>query len=171
MNNVLSEVDGKEVEFFYNGAASHSLEVILDMASEKQIKELMNKFSDNWVNLSCNRSSSHPVQIILKKLAFSLGKEGYTDTTSENTDPEHPQHYFEKICKEFSGDLVNLIYNTYGSFVLRNVLHICSGVVKLEDKNKRKTKRKWKYPRSKQPVPASMKNYLIDITKEIMGFK
>jgi len=171
LENVLTEVEGHEVDFFFNGKSSNSLEVILEFAQEQQVRELMNKLEGKWVALCSNRSSSHPVQVLLKRVAEKLSR-GYEDTDMKLEPDELPtlQQLFLTVCSEFKGNLWQLSMGAYGSFVLRNVLHILSGVETLDEKhgqkNKRsRIKRKWKLKRTKE-IPELFTKLLSEWAKE-----
>ena len=43
LENVFEEVKGNEVAFFFNGMAAYSIETILEMAQDQQVRELMHK--------------------------------------------------------------------------------------------------------------------------------
>ena len=45
LENVLEEVEGKEVDFFFNGMAAYSIESIVQFAQENQIRQLMQKLN------------------------------------------------------------------------------------------------------------------------------
>jgi len=173
LENVLEEVEGKEVDFFFNGMAAYSIESIVQFAQENQIRQLMQKLNGNWVNLCTNKGSSHPIQIMLGRVAESLSQEYHeTGKPIEEGDIPTLQQEFEIICEEFTGNIFRFVRSPYGSFVFRDVLSILSGVRKLQKKHGSKNqrshvKRTWKMSRVKGKVPDLFVDYLVLWMNEI----
>lgn len=174
LENVFEEVKGNEAAFFFNGMAAYSIETILEMANDQQVRDLMHKLDGNWLNLCTNKKASHPIQIMLGHLAELLSK-GYDDQDFPTEEGVLPtiQKQLITICSELTGNMERILRSTYGSFVLRDILCILSGAKKLNKKfgNKKKrtkVKRQWKILRNEEDVPEIFKSFLSDWTNEIL---
>jgi len=153
--------------------AAYSIESIVQFAQENQIRQLMSKLNGNWVNLCTNKGSSHPIQVMLGRVAETLAQSYHeTGQSLEEGDIPTLQQEFEIICDEFSGNMHRFLNSPYGSFVLRDVLSILSGAKRLQQKHGSKNqrsqvKRTWRMPRIKGKVPELFTEHLESWKQEI----
>ncbi|XVF25297.1 hypothetical protein REPUB_Repub13aG0201400 [Reevesia pubescens] len=117
--NALEEARGKELELATDYIISHTLQTLLEDCDVDHLCSFLQGCANVFPSIAMDRSGSHVAETALKSLAEHVqDSEAYT--IIEET--------LRMMCKVIVVNHVDLIYNCYGSHVLRSLLCLCKGV-------------------------------------------
>lgn len=167
LKNTLDELCEKELKHFFDKKTSYFIETVLYKADESQTRKLMYMMKGRWIQLSRNESSSHPIQVILNLISknFFNDKQERLIINDQGEGIPTIKTLFLTICNEFSGNLELLAWNECGSFILRDVLLILSGM------DMRNNKRKTIWKKSEAKIVPSHQLVLTKWISEILTFE
>lgn len=148
MENVLTELVGKEMLLATDFELSRILERLLKSASDVQIRKVASSLLENYLELSMHQFGSHVVQTIVMLAADISEREFLSPVTtkSETTDDESiPMTMTDiafDICNRFRDHWTTLLVHSHGSHVARTILNMLSGESLVQDSDIRSKKSK-----------------------------
>ncbi|KAG7931704.1 uncharacterized protein OGAPODRAFT_100043 [Ogataea polymorpha] len=126
---VYEESKGKELKLVTNQICSKLVERLVLVATERQMRQLFSAFNGHFVQLCCQKYSSHVMETYLVRMAMYVEKQ----MTCEPEEPDADEEYVSMenmllfLLTEIKPQLDNLIVHRYASHVLRVILLILGG--------------------------------------------
>uniref|UniRef100_A0A7N0TNN1 Uncharacterized protein n=1 Tax=Kalanchoe fedtschenkoi TaxID=63787 RepID=A0A7N0TNN1_KALFE len=117
--NALEEARGKEVELSTDYIISHTLQTLLEGCDIDHLCNFLINCGRDLSLIATDKSGSHVIETALKSLASHL-QDSDTWPTVEDT--------LRKICEMLAESPLDVMFNCYGSHVLRRLLCLCKGV-------------------------------------------
>ncbi|KAF8011263.1 hypothetical protein BT93_J1771 [Corymbia citriodora subsp. variegata] len=118
-NNALEETRGKEYELATDYIISHFLQNLLEGCDVDHLCGFLRSCSRVFPLIAMDRSGSHVFETALRSIAMHLQDEETYSAILET---------LTMICKVIVENPADLMYNCYGSHVLRRLLCLCKGV-------------------------------------------
>lgn len=155
VQNVHSEMEGKEYRLSVNKNCSQILETIFSFSSPFHLRRFLNAVTELIYELTFDRNGSHVLQAILKRAPSILIKE-FEENTIDNLDEGDDDddddgaekndlkegvpsltRIFINICSKLKErGWLDVVYDTFGSHIARDIVAICGGYVSLPQKEK-----------------------------------
>ncbi|CAM8889138.1 unnamed protein product [Rhodiola kirilowii] len=117
--NALEEARGKEVELSTDYIISHNLQTLLEGCDIEHLCNFLINCGRDLPVIAMDKSGSHVIETALKSLASHL-QDSDTWSIVEDT--------LRKICEMVAESLLEVMFDRYGSHVLRRLLCLCKGV-------------------------------------------
>lgn len=117
--NALEETRGKEFELATDYIISHTIEMLLEGCDADHLCGFLRGSAKVFPAIAMDRAGSHVAEKALKSLSMHL-QDSDTSSIIEDT--------LSLICKVIVDNLIDLMYDCYGSHVLRRLLCLCKGV-------------------------------------------
>lgn len=141
IGSVLEEAKGKELKLVTNQICSKLMERLILGANNRQLKELFQLFGGHFVDLACQKYSSHVLETLFVRSAGVIERElilGGEETNDNNEDVAEGEEeetdsfipmetLFNKMLNEFKPIVKTMIDDQYSSHVLRLLILIMSG--------------------------------------------
>lgn len=143
IENVFSEVEGKQVILAGDFDASRILERLLLVSNDHQTALFASKLLGSYDLIVRNQFGSHVFQTLLNSIANMIDAEmkGFPpslsnnnnqdssdlDTLQENTPPLKVQDIVALIVKELDGKWASYMTHIHGTFCIRSLLNLLSG--------------------------------------------
>ncbi|KAL3720718.1 hypothetical protein ACJRO7_005517 [Eucalyptus globulus] len=118
-NNALEETRGKEYELATDYIISHFFQNLLEACDVDHLCGFLRSCSRVFPLIAMDRSGSHVAETALRSIATHLQDEETYSAILET---------LTMICKVIVENPADLMYNCYGSHVLRRLLCLCKGV-------------------------------------------
>ncbi|KAI3426642.1 uncharacterized protein J3R85_009844 [Psidium guajava] len=117
--NALEETRDKEYELATDYIISHILQSLLEGCDVDHVCGFLQSCSRDFPHIAMDRSGSHVAETALRSIATHLQDEETYSAILET---------LTMICKVIVENPADLMYNCYGSHVLRRLLCLCKGV-------------------------------------------
>lgn len=120
--NALEESRGKEVELATDYIISHTFQTLLEGCDVNHLCEFLRSCAKDFPYVAMDRSGSHVAETALKSLAYHL------DHLQDDKAFSDIEETLTMICQVIVDNPIEMMYNCYGSHVLRTLLCLCKGV-------------------------------------------
>ncbi|KAM8920911.1 nucleolar protein 9 [Pelodytes ibericus] len=140
VRNVFNEVQGNELALSTDMSGSVVLQKLLSVATSTQICQLLTVLSETWQAVCWHRSGAHVVQSALlqyPRLQQSAAEED-AEADSDEQSPSSFEDLVLNLCSELKGKFLPYNQNVHGSFIVRTLFQVLSGVILNPETNKRK---------------------------------
>ncbi|KAF9579668.1 Nucleolar protein 9 [Lunasporangiospora selenospora] len=193
LENVYTEVQGKELVLATDHSCSLVLEKLLRTSNDFQLRVFFDKFNGNFLKLFSHRFASHVCQTLITLCADTVerevkAKEAKGDAGGE-VDPEDgvlmsAEELILNMCRQTQEEFTALISDPFASHVLRVILYVLAGRAVTDDSSRSggvRSKKSSKYndannsktsatnDRPTRLVPSSFTEMLRTITSTMMN--
>lgn len=191
MENVYTEVQGKELVLATDHSCSLILEKLLRFSNDFQLRVFFDKLNGNFLKLFTHRFASHVCQTLITLCADAVERQVRSnETKAQDSEMEaqdgillSAEELILNMCKQTQEEFTALISDPFASHVLRVIIHVLAGraVDDGSGKGNVRSKKSAKYndannakvnagtiQRSTRLVPPSFKNMLRSITESMM---
>ncbi|KAF9418858.1 Nucleolar protein 9 [Entomortierella beljakovae] len=193
LENVYTEVQGKELVLATDHSCSLVLEKLLRASNDFQLRVFFDKFNGNFLKLFSHRFASHVCQTLITLSADAVEREVKSNELKVKIDEEVPQEdgvllsaeeMILNMCKQTQEEFTALISDPFASHILRVIIHVLAGRAVGDDgtgKGNVRSKKSAKYNdannsktstgsfRPTRLVPPSFKDMLRTITSTMMN--
>ncbi|XP_053330614.1 nucleolar protein 9 [Spea bombifrons] len=141
--NVFGEVKGNELTLASDMSGSLVLQKLLSVASSAQLRRVLGALSEDWEAVCWHRSGAHVVQTALLQYPRlqnqqETGEEEETEEESDAGSCSSLEDLVLSLCSELKEKFLLYNQNTHGSFIVRTVFQVLSGVILNPDTSKQK---------------------------------
>ncbi|KAG0294588.1 Nucleolar protein 9 [Dissophora globulifera] len=192
LENVYTEVQGKELVLATDHSCSLVLEKLLRASNDFQLRVFFDKFNGNFLKLFTHRFASHVCQTLITLCADAVEREVKSNELKTKEEREVPQEdgvllsaedMILNMCTQTQGEFTALISDPFASHILRVILHVLAGRTVGDDgtgKGNVRSKKSTQYNdannsktaigqfRPTRLVPSSFKDMLHTITSTMM---
>ncbi|ORZ16727.1 armadillo-type protein [Lobosporangium transversale] len=194
LENVYTEVQGKELVLATDHSCSLVLEKLLRASNDFQLRVFFDKFNGNFLKLFTHRFASHVCQTLITLCADAVEREVKSNDIKSKEEHEVPQEdgvllsaqdMILNMCTQTQEEFTSLISDPFASHIIRVILHVLSGrtvgddgtgkgnirskkSAKYNDANNSKTNNMGVF-RPTRLVPPSFKEMLRTITSTMMN--
>ena len=193
LENVYTEVQGKELVLATDHSCSLVLEKLLRASNDFQLRVFFDKFNGNFLKLFTHRFASHVCQTLITLCADSVEREVKSNElkTKEELDVSKEdgvllsaEELILNMCRQTQEEFTALISDPFASHIIRVLLYVLAGRTVADDgtgKGNVRSKKSAKYNdannsktnagafRPTRLVPASFKEMLRTITSTMMN--
>ncbi|KAI1321356.1 Nucleolar protein 9 [Mortierella claussenii] len=194
LENVYTEVQGKELVLATDHSCSLVLEKLLRASNDFQLRVFFDKFNGNFLKLFTHRFASHVCQTLITLCADAVEREVKSNELKTKEERDVPQedgvllsaeNMILNMCTQTQGEFTALISDPFASHIIRVILHVLAGrtvgddgtgkgnvrskkSAKYNDANNSKTNNAGVF-RPTRLVPPSFKEMLRTITSTMMN--
>ncbi|KAG0197554.1 Nucleolar protein 9 [Mortierella sp. GBA30] len=194
LENVYTEVQGKELVLATDHSCSLVLEKLLRASNDFQLRVFFDKFNGNFLKLFTHRFASHVCQTLITLCADAVEREVRSNELKTKEEREVPQEdgvlltaeeMILNMCRQTQEEFTALISDPFASHIIRVLLYVLAGrtvaddgtgkgnvrskkSAKYNDANNSKTNNTGAY-RPTRLVPPSFKEMLRTITSTMMN--
>ncbi|KAF9970274.1 Nucleolar protein 9 [Actinomortierella ambigua] len=189
LENVYTEVQGKELVLATDHSCSLILEKLLRVSNDFQLRVFFDKLNGNFLKLFAHRFASHVCQTLVTLCADAVEREVRSNETKAPAQSEvsandgvllSAEELILNMCRQTQDEFASLISDPFASHVLRVIIHVLAGrtVDDGSGKGNIRSKKSAKYndannskvnagtiQRSTRAVPPSFKEMLRSITE------
>ncbi|KAG0000396.1 Nucleolar protein 9 [Entomortierella chlamydospora] len=193
LENVYTEVQGKELVLATDHSCSLVLEKLLRASNDFQLRVFFDKFNGNFMKLFTHRFASHVCQTLITLSADAVEREVKGNELKTKEELEVPQEdgvllsaedMILNMCNQTQEEFTALISDPFASHIIRVILHVLAGRTVGDDgtgKGNVRSKKSAKYNdannsktnagtfRPTRLVPPSFKDMLRTITSTMMN--
>ncbi|KAF9284164.1 Nucleolar protein 9 [Mortierella alpina] len=193
LENVYTEVQGKELVLATDHSCSLVLEKLLRASNDFQLRVCFDKFNGNFLKLFTHRFASHVCQTLITLCADAVEREVRSNEIKTKEELEVPQEdgvlltaeeMILNMCRQTQEEFTALISDPFASHIIRVLLYVLAGRAVADDgsgKGNIRSKKSAKYNdannsktnagafRPTRLVPASFKDMLRTITSTLMN--
>ncbi|KAG0379871.1 Nucleolar protein 9 [Mortierella sp. AD032] len=191
LENVYTEVQGKELVLATDHSCSLVLEKLLRASNDFQLRVFFDKFNGNFLKLFTHRFASHVCQTLITLCADAVEREvrsnelkAKDDVTQEEGVLLSAEEMVLNMCRQTQEEFTALISDPFASHIIRVLLYVLAGRTVADDgtgKGTVRSKKSAKYNESNNSktnagafrptrlVPASFKDMLRTITSTMMN--
>ncbi|KAF9414504.1 Nucleolar protein 9 [Podila epigama] len=193
LENVYTEVQGKELVLATDHSCSLVLEKLLRASNDFQLRVFFDKFNGNFLKLFTHRFASHVCQTLITLCADAVEREVRSQETKSREELEIPKEegvllsaedLILNMCNQTQEEFTALISDPFASHIIRVILYVLAGRTVADDgsgKGNVRSKKSAKYNdannsktnagtfRPTRLVPASFKDMLHTITSTMMN--
>ncbi|KAG0090636.1 Nucleolar protein 9 [Podila epicladia] len=193
LENVYTEVQGKELVLATDHSCSLVLEKLLRASNDFQLRVFFDKFNGNFLKLFTHRFASHVCQTLITLCADSVEREVRSNETKTKEEREVPKEegvllsaedMILNMCRQTQEEFTALISDPFASHIIRVILYVLAGRTVGDDgsgKGNVRSKKSAKYNdannsktnagafRPTRLVPPSFKEMLHTITSTMMN--
>ncbi|KAF9302125.1 Nucleolar protein 9 [Mortierella antarctica] len=193
LENVYTEVQGKELVLATDHSCSLVLEKLLRASNDFQLRVFFDKFNGNFLKLFTHRFASHVCQTLITLCADSVEREVRSNETKTKEEREVPKEegvllsaedMILNVCRQTQEEFTALISDPFASHIIRVILYVLAGRTVADDgsgKGNVRSKKSAKYNdannsktnagafRPTRLVPPSFKEMLHTITSTMMN--
>ncbi|XP_063803028.1 nucleolar protein 9 [Pseudophryne corroboree] len=136
VRNVFKEVKGSELALATDMSGSIVLQKLLSVATSSQLCQVLTVLSGHWQEVCWHRSGAHVIQTALLQYP-RLQSQGSTEEQQQEEEEEdeecEPGSNLEDVvlslCSEVKSKFLPYNQNTHGSFIVRTLFQVLSGVI------------------------------------------
>ncbi|KAG0218462.1 armadillo-type protein [Mortierella sp. GBAus27b] len=194
LENVYTEVQGKELVLATDHSCSLVLEKLLRVSNDFQLRVFFDKFNGNFLKLFTHRFASHVCQTLITLCADAVEREVKSHDTQSKEEQKESQEengvllsaeeLILNMCRQSQEEFTALISDPFASHIIRVILHVLAGRAVADDgtgKGNVRSKKSAKYndannnklsagpSRPTRLVPPSFKDMLSTITSTMMN--
>ncbi|KAF9142034.1 Nucleolar protein 9 [Mortierella sp. GBA39] len=191
LENVYTEVQGKELVLATDHSCSLVLEKLLRASNDFQLRVFFDKFNGNFLKVFTHRFASHVCQTLITLCADSVEREvrsnelkARDETTQEEGVLLSAEEMILNMCRQTQEEFTALISDPFASHIIRVLLYVLAGRTVADDgtgKGTVRSKKSAKYNESNNSktnagafrptrlVPPSFKEMLRTITSTMMN--
>ncbi|KAF8927431.1 Nucleolar protein 9 [Dissophora ornata] len=193
LENVYTEVQGKELVLATDHSCSLVLEKLLRASNDFQLRVFFDKFNGNFLKLFTHRFASHVCQTLITLCADTVEREVKSNELKTQEQRDVPKEegillsaedLILNMCKQTQEEFTALISDPFASHIIRVILHVLAGRTVADDgtgKGNVRSKKSAKYNdannsktntatfRPTRLVPSSFKEMLRTITSTMMN--
>ncbi|KAI7828057.1 armadillo-type protein [Gamsiella multidivaricata] len=193
LENVYTEVQGKELVLATEHSCSLVLEKLLRASNDFQLRVFFDKFNGNFLKLFTHRFASHVCQTLITLCADAVEREVKSNELKTKEEREVPQEdgvllsaedMILNMCNQTQVEFTALISDPFASHIIRVILYVLAGRTVADDgtgKGNVRSKKSAKYNdannsktntgnfRPTRLVPPSFKDMLRTITSTMMN--
>ncbi|KAG0339267.1 Nucleolar protein 9 [Podila humilis] len=193
LENVYTEVQGKELVLATDHSCSLALEKLLRASNDFQLRVFFDKFNGNFLKLFTHRFASHVCQTLITLCADAVEREVRSNETKTREELDVPKEdgvllsaedMILNMCRQTQEEFTALISDPFASHIIRVILHVLAGRTVGDDGSGRgniRSKKSAKYNdannsktsagafRPTRLVPPSFKEMLHTITSTMMN--
>ncbi|KAH9828215.1 PLP-dependent transferase [Teratosphaeria destructans] len=129
--NVYREAEGKELKIAQSQSCSRLMEKLIQLSNAKQLKQLFQAFSGNFIHLFSHRFASHCCEALFLQAAPLVSQELLTPASNGTASIDEIyvslENLFLHTLAELEGSVGYLMTDQYASHVLRVLLLVLSG--------------------------------------------
>ncbi|KAG0254284.1 Nucleolar protein 9 [Mortierella polycephala] len=192
LENVYTEVQGKELVLATDHSCSLVLEKLLRASNDFQLRVFFDKFNGNFLKLFTHRFASHVCQTLITLCADAVEREVRSNELKTKEELEVPnedgvllsaEELILNMCSQTQEEFTALISDPFASHIIRVILYVLAGRTVADDgtgKGNVRSKKSAKYNdannsktntgafRPNRLVPPSFKEMLRTITSTMM---
>ncbi|XP_063295755.1 nucleolar protein 9 [Pelobates fuscus] len=140
VRNVFNEVQGNELSLSTDMSASIVLQKLLSVATSAQLCQVLSALSGNWQAVCWHRSGAHVIQTALLQYP-RLQNQPEEDESDEDLDVQPCSSLEElvfSLCSEVKEKFLQYNQSVHGSFIVRTLFQVLSGVILNSETERRK---------------------------------
>ncbi|KAG0212562.1 Nucleolar protein 9 [Mortierella sp. NVP41] len=192
LENVYTEVQGKELVLATDHSCSLVLEKLLRASNDFQLRVFFDKFNGNFLKLFTHRFASHVCQTLITLCADAVEREVRSNETKAKDEVAQEEEgvllsaedMILNMCRQTQEEFTALISDPFASHIIRVLLYVLAGRTVADDgtgKGNVRSKKSAKYNESNNSktnagafrptrlVPPSFKEMLRTITSTMMN--
>ncbi|KAG0228204.1 Nucleolar protein 9 [Actinomortierella wolfii] len=136
LENVFTEVQGKELVLATDHSCSLILEKLLRVSNDFQLRVFFDKLNGNFLKLFTHRFASHVCQTLIILCADVVEREVRSKESGTSTESDAPagdgvllsaEDLILNMCRQTQDEFTALISDPFASHVLRVIIHVLAG--------------------------------------------
>eukprot|EP01083_Nonionella_stella_P036797 100371_1 len=147
--NVFDEIKGEEEALLLNKHVSRTIERVFQLTEDRQmLKAFLWSIRENFFALCRGRCSSHPLQAVVARIPEILLSEGAASSGGLDEEAEELDEKDESVpsmgeilatlCGHLPENCVDLMFDPFASFLVRDLLRVLGGVTDLKPKQRKR---------------------------------